>query len=366
MSVHPDQTASTTRWNRRLLHTYWVIVLVSVLIASANLFMTPLPLGKYALSYIVWPTAILVALLLVSECLIRKSPRSVFELWMIVSATGIATTLAAVHADLSELNVVFILPLLASSFFFKEQLISFAFVLATAAYLTLTQVHPDYFERASVIGLLTMLTELALTALIALTIMRRGRELFLNLRESLEQKQDLMVRNAHMEKLTKVDPLTGLYNHRSFHEFLEDLIAQCDRQEFPLFLAVLDIDNFKKVNDVFGHRTGDLVLRWVATKLQENVKPDDFVSRYGGEEFAILFTDQTGATAFQLVERIREAIAAEPHAELGGANVSVSVGLHRYRQGMGKEAFFEGADASLYQAKRSGKNRVVIYDIVKT
>ena len=190
--------------------------------------------------------------------------------------------------------------------------------------------------------------------------MRRGRELMLYLQSSYESHQQLLVKTVWMDKLTKTDALTDLYNHMTFHEYFEKLIEQHEQNSLPLQLAILDIDHFKLVNDMFGHRAGDAVLQRVSEPIRTKVSANDFVARYGGEEFAILFTDKLKMEALKLVEQIRQDIAQAPHELQQGKSVTVSVGFAEYATGEGKEHFFNRADDALYKAKTTGKNKTVI------
>ena len=122
-----------------------------------------------------------------------------------------------------------------------------------------------------------------------------------------------------MDKLTKTDALTDLYNHMTFHEYFEKLIEQHEQNGLPLQLAIFDIDNFKLVNDMFGHRAGDAVLQRVSELIRSKVSTNDFVARYGGEEFAILFTDKLKMEALKLSSRFVR-ILRKHHMSFNRAN----------------------------------------------
>ncbi len=186
-------------------------------------------------------------------------------------------------------------------------------------------------------------------------------------RDSLEQlaksEQGLMVERAISDKLLKIDALTGLYNHKTFHEYLDSLLEQCESNGLRLQLALFDIDNFKRVNDMYGHWVGDLVLKEVAAKLGGMIGLNDFAARYGGEEFAVIFTDQSFQEAYDTVEEMRTNIAGMEHSYAGGKPITVSIGLCNYQLGDGKELLFRKTDHALYAAKRSGKNAVVTAEV---
>lgn len=187
----------------------------------------------------------------------------------------------------------------------------------------------------------------------------RGRETREYLEQLTKSEQELMVERAISDKLLKMDALTGLYNHKSFHEYLDSLLEQCESNRLRLQLALFDIDNFKHINDTYGHWVGDLVLKEVAAKVGGMIGLNDFAARYGGEEFAVIFTDKSVQDTYATAERIRAGIAAMAHPYAGGKPITVSIGFCHYQLGDGKELLFRKTDDALYTAKRSGKNTVV-------
>jgi diguanylate cyclase len=161
-----------------------------------------------------------------------------------------------------------------------------------------------------------------------------------------------------------LDPLTGLKNRRAFERAVSQIMADASAGLDGAALLVIDIDHFKQVNDTYGHLLGDKVLRAVAQVLQANVKGRDLVARLGGEEFAVLLLQATPGGALAVAEQIRVAIAQgqirTPTAgKLVGA-ITVSTGVAIAAPGDSLEAALERADAALYEAKRSGRNRVCV------
>ena len=174
------------------------------------------------------------------------------------------------------------------------------------------------------------------------------------LREHLEQvRRDAMT-----------DGLTNLANRKAFDEAVSRLCEEDD--EAPLCLAVIDIDHFKRFNDTWGHQTGDQVLRYVANVIGRVGGPPRLASRYGGEEFAILFPSETARTAEKALQLVRTEIASRAlkrrstNEDLGA--VTVSAGLAQRRPGETAAALIERADAALYTSKRAGRNRVTDAD----
>jgi diguanylate cyclase (GGDEF)-like protein len=197
---------------------------------------------------------------------------------------------------------------------------------------------------------------------------QRNRDLE-RLNHTLEQAvgrrtQELAEANARLAQLAVTDGLTGLYNHRHFHERLALELERSSRNGSPLALFMIDVDHFKKYNDRHGHPAGDEVLRQLARVLADGRRVNDFCARYGGEEFAVVLVDTPKLAAYQLAEKLRERILAHPFpsgaAQPGGA-VTVSVGVAAFPEDAGDpEALVRAADAALYRAKEAGRNQVVL------
>ena len=156
------------------------------------------------------------------------------------------------------------------------------------------------------------------------------------------------------------DSLTGAYNKRVFYEYLAMLMESARRYEEPLSVAVFDIDDFKKINDTYGHLFGDRVLFEFAKIVRNNIRRSDVFGRIGGEEFAVIFPKTNIDGAFVVAERIRQEI--EAHLFVHATKVTVSIGLAQMKKEDTPETLIARADGALYKAKRSGKNQVVIAD----
>src|SRR5205823_4232022 len=163
------------------------------------------------------------------------------------------------------------------------------------------------------------------------------------------------------EHLATTDGLTGLLNRRTFNAQLQGRLREAQRYNRPLSLLLLDVDHFKKVNDTFGHPTGDAVLKGIAAVAQKQARETDIVARYGGEEMALILPETDAFGAHAIAERIRKAVGATSHpTEQGAIQVTVSIGLATSPPGDSAEAVLEAADKALYRAKQGGRNRVVV------
>jgi diguanylate cyclase (GGDEF)-like protein len=158
-----------------------------------------------------------------------------------------------------------------------------------------------------------------------------------------------------------MDPLTRLWNRRGADLLLKTALSRADELGTPLTLALLDLDDFKKVNDQHGHPAGDEVLRKVAGRLLSAVRADDAICRVGGDEFLLLMSDTDSGIAARIAERIRSAVTDSPvPTRLGPVSVGVSVGytVRQPRDPTSLEALVERADRALLASKAAGRNRV--------
>lgn len=189
-----------------------------------------------------------------------------------------------------------------------------------------------------------------------ITERKKDQERLQNSRDEIEQiNSELLKTNALLQEKSIRDSLTGLYNHQHINELLEIEIQDAEQHSSNLCVMMLDIDNFKRVNDTFGHQIGDTVLVTVSKLMQQNINANDFVGRYGGEEFIIILTDNTLEEAYQIADKIRRSVE-EYNFKREGLKVTISIGLSKYNSESVK-SFVNRADTLLYQAKKNGKNR---------
>ncbi len=158
-----------------------------------------------------------------------------------------------------------------------------------------------------------------------------------------------------------IDPLTGFYNRRWLDHKLHRIMQRCDKEQKPLTVMMIDIDNFKIYNDSNGHLAGDIALRTVAEAIRENLRPEDMVARYGGEELFALLPGIDLDSAMIVAERLRIAVKQTPIQHNDGQSlpcVTVSVGIAEMKDVDNLLELIEAADKAMYQAKHSGRDQV--------
>ena len=185
-----------------------------------------------------------------------------------------------------------------------------------------------------------------------------------NTLERARLRSDVKKAQAKMAEMSTVDELTRLHNRRYFVEALEGEFERANRYETEMALIVFDLDHFKKVNDTFGHPTGDMVLSGIGKILQKHVRRNDLACRYGGEEFAVILPNASRDSIYQAYERFRKIVSRQLFEyESKPFQITVSIGIAFSNDAGSANDLLAYADRALYQAKKSGRNRVETYTV---
>jgi diguanylate cyclase (GGDEF)-like protein len=204
-------------------------------------------------------------------------------------------------------------------------------------------------------------------------ILKESRALSIDIATMKEQFESVndTVRKAHAQiaklqnelvktkSLSLIDPLTAVPNRRGFDDWVERVLRTSDQGLVPFAFMVFDIDHFKRVNDTYGHMSGDQVLREVSARIVKTVRDGDFVSRFGGEEFCVALPGGSLKEGIRVAGRILDAIRGTP-IDIGTSAITInaSVGLSEHRDGETMEEIFERSDRALYLAKETGRDKV--------
>lgn len=193
-------------------------------------------------------------------------------------------------------------------------------------------------------------------------MVKKNHDLEFQLVSSSTQVAELKKNLDNVKKEAMTDGLTGLSNRKAFDKQIHDWTEEVNTTGAKLSLLMLDIDHFKKFNDLHGHQTGDQILRLVARTMIDGLKGRDMAARFGGEEFAVILPDTPTIGAVTVAETLRKAIANKEivnkknNVNLG--QITISIGVAEYITGESVAEFIERADVALYEAKNSGRNKV--------
>lgn len=172
--------------------------------------------------------------------------------------------------------------------------------------------------------------------------------------------QELKDKEEEILRLSEIDGLTKLYNRHKLDLLLENEIERSTRNKNTFTIALLDIDDFKRINDNYGHLVGDNTLQLISRTIKEHIRKLDYVGRWGGEEFLIIFPETKLKNAKKVVERVRLAIENLQCQKC--KDITASFGLAAFSEGMDLIDLLKGADQALYAAKDNGKNKIFLYE----
>lgn len=183
-----------------------------------------------------------------------------------------------------------------------------------------------------------------------------------NLSEMKTEIQTAWQRAKSLERELMIDPLTGIYNRRAYDRRIYEEIERFQRYQRPFSLLIFDVDHFKRVNDLYGHSVGDLCLKEISQRIKPILRKSDFMARYGGEEFIIIVPETRSSGAKDVAEKLRQTIEATKFIyKSDSLAITVSVGVTEILPSdKSHEDVFTRADRALYDAKQSGRNRVVV------
>lgn len=175
-----------------------------------------------------------------------------------------------------------------------------------------------------------------------------------------EQRQEL----DRTRKEARTDELSGVANRKAFDEALNFMVANLKRHKTPFALVLVDVDHFKRINDTHGHQAGDKVVSKLGKVFQQQIRNRDFVGRYGGDEFAIMFSGLPASEAESVALRLNDAVQRTNFEASAGGNIAVtlSMGMASAKPNDTSESVIERADAALYRAKQSGRNQLACAD----
>lgn len=186
--------------------------------------------------------------------------------------------------------------------------------------------------------------------------------LITNFRTSLElQNDEIKAEKAIIEQIAYLDPLTNLLNRRAILSKLQESISRADRYKEYFSIALLDIDYFKAINDTYGHEAGDYILKELSDRIKANLRSDDAIARWGGEEFLILLNYTTPQVAYTKFNFLRDLIAKSKFNYEGKElELTLSLGVSSYvDESISLTELIKIADTNLYKAKNNGRNKVI-------
>jgi diguanylate cyclase (GGDEF)-like protein len=343
------------RWNQRFLYLFWFSLALYIILALIGVWLHPAAEMSQLFTITVFHPAVFLALLVVGvQVASRQFPHQMPA--FLVTATYCAVYVIA-HAlfDLASPAFVLVLPVMFSTVYLKKRIVALATGLSLLEFITLYLQVYRYLAGVSYMDVFVIFVILVIAGGVCLLMVGRAQELAQSLNESAKVRQELMMQNVWMQRMSKFDALTELYNRVTFQDHVSRLVEVCGKHDISLHLAVVDIDDFKQINDTYGHDVGDEVLTQFAAHIRESLPDDFFVARYGGEEFVVVATELAYHDFVTHMEDLRMSVSANTFC---GQSLTVSIGVHSLGPGETEDVFFRLADQGLYWSKNHGKNRL--------
>lgn len=350
-------------WNNKIRKSYWAICIIVALIGVAGWPNIPFDdqttLEDHIRIVLILQNSILLGIMILAEFIFRIKSRFQDYLIIVIGVCIASTIFSLTAVNVYGNQVIMLVPIVISILFFNYRKVIFAGLLMISTYLTLLMILPSYQGGIPLQQVTLVIGSIMCCSFLALGIVKRGLNIMKEEEKVILEEDRLIRQKLSMGQLVRMDALTGLNNHRTFQEQLQLTMKQRCSQELPIHLAIMDIDNFKHVNDSYGHWAGDIVLRRMGILIDEHTNEDVFAARYGGEEFAILFTSVASSEVAEWLSALYEGLARMQLPETGDLKITISVGCHIVGAREDKETIFQRADQALYVAKSRGKNQVV-------
>ncbi len=334
-----------------LAHVIWYFAAREVLASPPDI---------YWRDYIILPLIGLSSVNVAAGCLVysNRVPLIFKEYLSVTLFLIFSFYLSLTHKITSILLGSFTLPVFASAIFSNTKITRWMFWMGTFA-LMISGVKL-YFEarfRSNILMDVFVAWDMLLCSyLLARVLIRYGHDNIVALMCSQNQQRN-------MQEQLKLDAFTGLYNRKTLDEFIRKLVEERGNDNDFITLAIIDVDNFKKINDVYGHVAGDRVLLYLAKILKSHCTENINAYRIGGDEFAILFRGCCMQKAYQICENVRAAMESSSLYETGKKIITLSCGLAPLKlEYTSSIELLKAADSALYLAKSNGRNKVVIYD----
>lgn len=363
MNAQDEYLQLKDHWRSRVLAIHYAIVVI-IFFAELVLFVTHYLLqGEYQkntaicfLLYVLLPSVINYAAVVIAQYIQQRSDSEQIKSYAVVAcALVVCSVISTINSRYLLVPASFVTVIIISCIMDDKKLMRVSAVLSNVM-LFITGL------LASALDKHVSLIDRWLNIFVAFVLISVVFYISESLTSYIEDKNDIIYQTSltqeRMRLALKKDAMTNLYNHSEFYHYLSESAEWSKDSKRPISVAMIDVNLFKSVNDTYGHENGDLVLLKIADILKSSCPEGGKAFRYGGEEFALIIKDMTGARTYDLVETIRKKILQERFKFMPGKHCSISSGIYEYNgEDMTGEEIFTKADTAMYKAKKDGRNR---------
>ena len=354
-------------WRKKLLHTNLLLTMlvffveVKMFLILRKLALIEQPILEYLRCFLITPTITNIFILYFGNLVMKRisSNFKYINYVPIMQMAAICLVIASTHNIFSVTLCLFSFPLF-TTIMFSNKLMTRIVGLVCSLFLIISLL----FRRFSIYRPKNDRYFWA-EAIVALAILCATYILCNVLIKFVKEKTDIIhngyIQRIEMQELLKRDQKTGLFGQTVFMNTLDHMVDVASCTQKSLALAVIDIDDFKKVNDTYGHLKGDQIIITLADMMKKYFDENQFIARYGGEEFVIILSDNEINHGIYLLEKFRIAFEATKYSFMED-KISISIGIAKWRKGWTSAQLFEAADAAMYTSKSYGKNRTTVYE----
>lgn len=361
-----ELTPTYAKWRKIILRTnifmvifIFIVELIMFLVLNKfDLILQPLP--EYFIWFLFIPTIANSIIIIVGSVMIKwiSSDSKIINYIPLVQLSAISLVVACIHNIFSITLSTFCFPIFLSAIFGDKKMIrnmviiSYLFITISLFYRKFAIYSPEndiYFSAEAV---------LAYAFIFATYIIGEVLIKFQEEKTNIINQSYLL--RIEMQELLNKDQKTDLYGQTIFANTLNQMVELSESTNEGILLAIIDIDDFKKVNDTYGHLKGDQIILALADTMRSLFQNNHFISRFGGEEFSIIFTKIGMDKAVSLLEGLRSSFEKRKY-EFMDEKVTISIGIAEWRKGWTADQLFEASDNAMYISKNSGKNKVIIY-----
>lgn len=359
---------SFDHWREKIIRVFYVIVAliftVEVIVFIAFRGHGLLDEGvtddfHYIISFIIMPSVINVALVILCHRVNVMSIKvQIKNYFLLITASLIAAVMAYIHCVVGAILTVFTIPVFITILFGQKRITGVITVI-NGILLIFSTIHSAMYHHDSIY--------FYLNAAVAITLLLSAYLLSTVLIAYNKANSDYVYTSYQtqlsLNEEARNDSLTGLYNQKTFQSLLKGAMEKAKLHKTPMSLAIIDLDDFKDINDTFGHLEGDQVLLQFTNLIKQQCNDGEaYVSRYGGDEFAVIYPKASKELAYLRLETLRQRCRQIPRSKIRSGEISFSAGISYYMDGeMNENLLFHQADSALYQAKENGKGQTVIY-----
>jgi diguanylate cyclase (GGDEF)-like protein len=351
------------KWCRYIVNVGYIIVALIIMAHVIWYFaarsILAHPPDVYLRNYIILPAIGLLALAVFVDLLVRSPRFSLFmkEAVSISLIIAISLYLCLTHVIAKVLLGSFILPIFASTIFTNVKLTRWMFWASSLAVLLIGVI---YLFLGKLDG--DMIMQIFVACFMFICSYQIAKILIRYSHDNLTTLTNYDNKHQYMKEQLKLDSFTGLYNKKTFDDYLPKLMEECQNEDVLISMAMIDVDNFKYVNDLYGHPMGDRVLLYLSQILKKVQADNIRAFRMGGDEFSVLFKGFDAENSARVCEALRAQMESCPLRATDGKRVTFSCGVVSINpKNIDLEVFTKAADSALYAAKNSGRNQVVIY-----